>query len=200
MNTKAAADLTLDDMRELLDAWEPAYLRLPLEPSNEVKRGLQTITEYLRVVLGNLFMRRLITLDEMRQISAEAVDGYNVWARLSFEIGLDTGLGRLDDTDLPFYLLLCSQPYLQSLLGPLSLLRDHANVDEIQRYKPLPDLGRLLHNLAIRLASSGYVSGRCLQTGLQAESSPVVEFFRGLDITALQQDGLNLELLEPVSA
>ena len=120
--------MSLDTSGEFMKQWEIAYPGIRAEVPIDLAWGMPAIIDYLTVVLGNFYMRRMISIEDMRAVALGAVRAYVQWACISFGIGLEAGLGRLEDGDVQTCLYVGNQQYVSLLIDLLQPLEAEVKI------------------------------------------------------------------------
>jgi hypothetical protein len=194
MKKKNAEDLTLDDMGEFLKIWQAAYEGMPPDITRSIATDPPTIDQYLESALGQLYMYRLVSPQDLKSIVVQAVDRCSEWTCISFGIGLEAGLGHIDNSDAQAYLSAFNQPYVRSLLGLVSLLLKRGKLDESTAQRMGGELSDFIDSASVQLANSGQESRESVKTQYEGTQSPVVAYLREIDVSVVRRS------LQPASA
>ena len=179
--------MSLDTSGEFMKQWETAYPGIRAEVPMDLAWSVPAIIDYLTVVLGNLYMRRMISIDDMRAVALEAVRAYVQWACISFGIGLEAGLGRLEDGDMQTCLYVGNQQYVSLLIGLLQPLVECGPINSLRKPSIEWELNGLVRNVSILLANAGYASHDRLRERSAGSKSPVFELVQSIDMPLVRQ-------------
>jgi hypothetical protein len=183
-----ACELTLHDLGDLLENWKSANLLIPIEGADGLKSGDNTIMRSVQLVLGNLYMQGRISIGELRQLAQQVVLQHVQWERVSFGIGMESGLGWIADEEVQAYLVAFDRLYLQFLLG-LYARRGTARLPVNERGEISgEELCRLVHDGSVQLANSGHDWGQAKADEFKRGESLLAELFGRTAVSVMQDE------------
>jgi hypothetical protein len=183
-----AGELTIHDLGDLLEKWESANIPVPIEGVDGLESGDTTIITAVQVLLGNLYLRGRISIDDLRQLAKQVVLWHVQWERVSFGIGMESGLGWIADGQVQGYLLAFDRLYLQFLLG-LHARRgtDGLSGEEGGKISGV-ELRNAVHDASVRLANSGHDWGQARADEFKRGESLLAQLFGGLAVSVTQDE------------
>jgi hypothetical protein len=180
---KRVEDLTLDDMGEFLKTCHNAYQGVPLDAAQDILGNMPPIDQYLQFALGQLYIYRLISQQDLERIAMQVTAWCSQWACVSFGIGLEAGLGHIEETQVGPYLFAFNQLYARHLLDFLSPLLDRGKVDVSYASQVGGELNGFINGTSVQLAKSGQASRESIQRRYDGTASPVAAFLREIDVS-----------------
>ena len=185
--SKLAEELTLGDMAELLRTWEDSYqLTLP-QVRELIFDNTPVVAVFLRDTLAQLYIHGLISIADMERLAIKSMSALAQWAYISFSIGLEAGLGKIEEDEILPYLYACNRPYICALLHLASQL-DRKAADQQADTSRVTELNRAINAMSLSLADMG----RSFQAGKLSRyhggTSAVATFLHGIDVTTIRED------------
>jgi hypothetical protein len=185
---KKADDLTLDDVSLLLKSWGESYRDTPKEVLEMVQSSISPINKgYLAEVTGKLLRYRLINEKELIGVGTQAIGFSWQWALLCFAIGLEGALGNIKESDVPVYLIACSNPFELYLFGFLGILMKNKKVKDEYVKKLGGDLQSNMIKTSVFLANQGFVYQKNVIPKYEGKQSPFAANLLSIDIDKIRQ-------------
>jgi hypothetical protein len=184
-----AGKLTLDDLGDLLENWKSANLLIPIEGVDALESGDATIIQVVQVLLGSLYMRGRVSIDDLRLLAGQVVLWHVQWERVSFGIGMELGLGWIADEEVQAYLVAFDRVYLQFLLGIYARRGTAGLLGEADGKISAAQLRHIVHDSSVRLAISGRDWGRGRADEFERGESLLAELFGRQAVSVTQDAG-----------
>ena len=188
---KKAEDLTLDDIGLLLDNWSDSYRDTPREIFETIRSStISPLKSYLAEVTGKLLQYRLASEKETQNILTRAIALYYQWAMMCYAIGLESSLGNIEDSNVPFYLFACNHPLNLYLLGFLGILMEHKKVNSGYVKKWGEELAMYMNKTSIFLANQGFIYDKSVTPQYKGSQSPLAAKLLSIDLKGIKENVL----------
>jgi hypothetical protein len=161
-NSSNENELTLDDLNNLNEKWTQSYLRFPPKTTDNIMGFIRKfMMDDMSKVFAEYFRHEMIDDIEYQKILMQITGLSLQWALLCFEIGIEGGLKRIEDEDVPKYCIKISKPYRDALAIWVIRLLIERKIRAEQANSFIEMINNSIIKLAVTISNLGFI--RCKQ-------------------------------------
>jgi len=153
-----ASELTLDDLNHLTETWTQSYMRFPPKATENIIGLIRKfMMEEMSKVFAEYFRHKMINDMEYQKILMQLAGPSLQWALLCFEIGIEGGLKRICEKDVPKYCIRVSKPYRDALVFWVIRLLNERRIGAEQANSLVEMINKEIAKLAAALSNLGFL-------------------------------------------
>jgi hypothetical protein len=154
-------DLSLDDLNKLFQKWAESYSTFPPRMREDIGSTIKVmLTNDVSQIFTVFLEHNLFDDSEYQKVCMDVVANANLWAYLCFAIGIESGLGRISEKEVPYYGFPVSKCYRNYLVGWVLGLLKTGKINNEKANSFVEFIDDSVNRYSVKLVSLGVFAGK----------------------------------------
>ena len=154
-------ELSLDEIGKLFHKWSESYHSFPPTMKENVWSAInEMMTNDVIQIFTGFLEHNIFDDNEFQKEMLLVFTTANLWGCLCFAIGIESGLGRISEKEVPYYFFPVSKFFRNYLVGWILVLRETGKINNEKVNILVELIDNSIDKYTVRLVSLGIFSGK----------------------------------------